>query len=141
MLSNLAVKGYVVAAWLFALGVVLQVFLAGMGVFAGARNWTTHVGFGYTLGWLFLGFIVFGVVARPSRSIVRWTLLLFVLYVIQTILPSLRGDVPVLAALHPVNALAVFLVALIHARRIQSIWRGSRQEAIATSPVTASTHS
>jgi hypothetical protein len=72
---------------------------------------------------------------------VRWTLFLFVLYVIQTILPILRGTVPVLAALHPVNALAVFLVALMHARRTRSIWREMRRESPGASRVAASTRS
>ena len=39
---------YLVLAWAFVVGVVVQVFFIGLGLFAGSRNIELHV----TLGWI-----------------------------------------------------------------------------------------
>jgi hypothetical protein len=108
---------YLVAAWLFVVAVILQVFLAGLSLFASAANWGAHKEFGYSLGFLVLLLIVLAFAGRIPRTIGRWLALLLVVYAIQTILPNLRRDAPWIAALHPVNALAIFWIALTHARR------------------------
>jgi hypothetical protein len=46
-------------------------------------------------------------VARPGRRVVGLAALLAGLTVVQVLLPSLRIDVPWLAALHTVNAMAM----------------------------------
>ncbi len=108
---------YLVAAWLFAITVILQVFLAGLSLFASAANWGTHKEFGYSLGFLALLLVVLAFAGRIPRTIGRWLARLLTVYAIQTILPNLRRDAPWIAALHPVNALAIFWIALTRARR------------------------
>ena len=108
---------YLVAAWLFVVAVISQVFLAGLSLFASAANWGAHKEFGYSLGFLALLLVVLAFLGRIPRAIGRWLALLLVVYTIQTILPNLRRDMPWVAALHPLNALAVFWIALTHARR------------------------
>ena len=45
------------------------------------------------------------------------SLLLLVLYVVQTTLPQAKATFPAIAALHPVNALALLALGVILARR------------------------
>ena len=47
-----------VVAWLFAACIIVQVFLAGMGVFDGPERFETHRDFGYLFGWLTLVMVV-----------------------------------------------------------------------------------
>ena len=108
---------YLVVAWLFAVAVIAQIFLAGLSLFASAANWGTHREFGYSIGFLAVLLVVLAFLGRIPRAIGLWLALLFVVYAIQTILPNLRRDMPWVAALHPVNAVAVFWIALTHARR------------------------
>ena len=49
MARRIARPIHLVASWLLVIGLLVQVFLAGMGVFAGASNFATHRDFGYAL--------------------------------------------------------------------------------------------
>ena len=42
--------------------------------------------------------------------------IIFVLYVVQTLLPSAKGSVPFVAALHPLNAMVLFTLSIWYAR-------------------------
>jgi len=132
---------YLIAAWLFVAGVLVQIFLAGLSLFQSAVNWPTHREFGYAIGWLFLPLLALAVLGRLPRAVGRWLLLLLVAYVVQTLLPILRGGAPLIAALHPVMASVVLWSALVHARRALAILREARQGTVAERPVAASTRS
>jgi len=110
-------SAYVVVAWLFVIAVLSQIFLAGLSLFASAANWKVRQEFGYGIGFLALLLMVLAFLGRIPRAIGLWLALLLVVYAIQPILPNLRRDMPWVAALHPLNALAVFWIALTHARR------------------------
>jgi len=133
--------GYVAAAWFFVAGVVFQIFLAGLSLFQSVANWPTHREFGYAIGWLILPLLGLAVLGRIPRAIGRLLALLLIVYVVQTLLPILRGGVPIIAALHPVMASIVLWSALVHARRALAILRETRQDAIVTQQVAASTRS
>jgi hypothetical protein len=62
---------------------------------------------------------VTAVAARAGRQAILISLGLLALYIVQTILPNVTG---VVAALHPVNALLLFALAVWYARRA---WRAS----------------
>jgi hypothetical protein len=111
-------------AWLFLACVVVQVFLAGMGVFAGSANFETHRGFGYLFGWLTLLMLVVALVGRLGRRWAGFAGVLLVLFALQSVFIAFRGSVPAAAALHPVNALAIFWVAQHVARGSLSLVRG-----------------
>lgn len=104
---------YVGLAWAFVVGLVVQVFFIGLGMFAGSENVELHV----TLGWiLHLAPILILAVAALARAGRRQILLaagLAVTVFIVPILATLRGDLPVLAALHPVGALFAFWLAVL----------------------------
>ena len=102
---------FAITASAFLACVVLQVFLAGLGVFAGHSNFTLHRDFGYAFGWLTLILLVLAIVGRLDRWFIGASAVLLVLFALQSIFVALRTDLPGAAALHAVNALAIFWVA------------------------------
>jgi len=116
-------------AWLFVPSVVVQVFLAGLFVFGQEEFRKTHIEFGYTyVGLATLLLLVSALLARPGRSHLGWVLLAFGLYIVQTALPLAKATVPTIAALHPVNALVLFGLGVMVARRAVAI---ARQDVLA----------
>ena len=100
---------------LFVVGTVVQVFLAGLGVFAGGANFAVHRDFGYMLGLVPIPLIVLSLVGRLPRGFVLASVLLLVLLILQSVFVAFRSSAPALAAVHPVNG---FLIALT------GIWLG-----------------
>jgi hypothetical protein len=108
--------GFVVCAWLFVACLLVQVFLVGLDIFADLGG-SIHRDFAYVYGWLAPVLVLLSRaqgVPREARSV---TLLLLVLFAVQTVLPSLKEEFPILAAIHTVNAMAIFVVAITVARR------------------------
>jgi hypothetical protein len=104
---------YAAAAWLFVGAVVVQVFLAGLGLFAGAKNFDLHAFFGFTVVHLIsLLLVILGALGRVGRRNMWLGVLLFVLIGVQVSLPGLRTDLPLVAAIHPVNALLICWLGL-----------------------------
>ena len=102
---------YAVSAALFFVGVLVQVFLAGLVVVSRLGGWSNHRDLGHGLGIFLLIMILAMFPARlPGRM--RWlTGLLFVVYVVQAdVVIFMRESVPYAAALHPVLALFDFLL-------------------------------
>lgn len=108
--------GFVVAAWVFVACVVLQVFLVGLDVFAKLGG-SIHRDFAYVYGWLAPILVLLAAVARVPRDLRMLTWVLLVLFALQTVLPSLKDQFPLLAAFHTINALAIFGIGLTLARR------------------------
>lgn len=114
---------HAVAAWLFVASIVVQVFLAGAAIaeLGGSGTFAFHIEFGYTyVGIVSLLVVVTALIARAGRNAIATSLGLLVLYVIQTVLPGFKGSIPFVSALHPVNALVLFAIAVWYARRA---WR------------------
>jgi hypothetical protein len=111
----------VVYAWLILAAVIVQFFLAGLGVFAGASNFQLHATFGYTLFFVMLLGLLPAFAARLPWRTIGLTALLPVLVVLQSILISAwHSGLLVLAALHVVNGLAIFSLAGFLALRSRS---------------------
>lgn len=111
------------AAWLFVGAIIVQVFLAGAAIaqLGGSNDFSTHVEFGYTeVGLAALLVVVTALIARAGRQAILVSLGLMGLYIVQTLLPAAKGSIPFVAALHPVNALLLFGLAVWYARRA---WR------------------
>lgn len=107
---------FLASAWLFLACIVIQTFLVGLDVFARLGG-SIHRDFAYVYGWLAPILVLLGGSARMPSG-VRWlTVALLVVFAVQTVLPSLDEEFPVLAALHPVNALLIFALAIVVARR------------------------
>lgn len=99
---------FALLAWVFLLCIVAQVFIAGLGVFAGADNWATHTAFVRTFAILPLILFVL-TFAGAIRGELRWLSLgLFVCIILQFVTATALSSVPAMAALHPVVALLLF---------------------------------
>jgi hypothetical protein len=109
-------RAHLVLAWGFVAGVVLQVFLAGRGVFESTLLFKAHSGWGYLLGMLAILLLVLAAVGRLGRRQVLYALALWVMIALQSIFIVLRSDFPTVAALHPVNGFAILLVSILMAR-------------------------
>jgi hypothetical protein len=105
-----------VAAALFVACAVIQVFLAGLGVFDDPRAFITHREFGYTFGWLTLVVLVLGLVGGAPRRLIGLGVLLLVMFALQSVLIALRTDYPAVAALHPLNGFGILAVGAVTTR-------------------------
>jgi mercuric ion transport protein len=107
---------FLAVAVLFVAGIAYQVFLAGMAVF-GAGHWSNHVDFGYFVAMIPALMILTAWLARAGRPTVWLTAITLVAASVQTFLPLFRDDVPWISALHPVNAMVIFGLGVVVARR------------------------
>src|SRR3954447_7658521 len=108
-------------ALLIAVGIVVQVFLAGLGIF-GADSFEAHETFGGILhGLTILVFLLAIAGRRPGRTI-GMGFGLAALGAVQISLVGARDDAPGLAAFHPV--LALFALGLAFHMGMPAISRG-----------------
>jgi hypothetical protein len=117
--------GFALAAWLFLVCLVVQVVLVGLEIFAEVGG-SLHRDFAYVYGWLTPILVLLGGLARVSARL-RWlTVVLLVLFAVQTVLPSLAEQLPLVGAFHTVIALAMFWLAVVVARRATGLIRPGR---------------
>jgi hypothetical protein len=100
---------YATVAWLFAVGILTQVFLIGL-TFLGRRpSLDTHVGLGHGLAIAPLLMVVLAYTGRLPRPMKPFTWLAFALYVLLAdVVIFMRESVPLVAAFHPVLAVLLF---------------------------------
>jgi hypothetical protein len=110
---NLRLVHAVVAA-VFVAAILVQVFLAGAALLqlGGNGDFRTHMDFGYTwVGLASLAVVITAVVAKVGRRRILLSVLMLILYIVQTLLPAAKTSMPAVAALHPVNAMLLFAIA------------------------------
>src|SRR3970040_2463018 len=101
---------YLVLACLFVIGVLYQVYLAGLVVVASRAGWGDHIGLGHTLAGPLLLMLIAQYLARLPRSSKTLTWILFVAYALQAdVVIFMRGFAALVSALHPVLALVDFV--------------------------------
>jgi hypothetical protein len=111
-MARAARYAYVGLVWLFLIAVVVQVFLAGLGLFsADPRDMGLHIDLGWILHLSPILILVAAAVGRVGRPTLLWTAGLLVAVLVQPFLPGLAATSAALAALHPVNALLIFGIA------------------------------
>src|ERR687896_671194 len=101
MIGAYARRAFPFVSGLFALCSAVQIYLAGLGVFDDPSAFVTHREFGYTFGLLLLVMLVLAAVGRMGRRVIGITVLIAVLFALQSVFVALRTSAPVLAALHP----------------------------------------
>ena len=116
MVGSYARAAQPLVAWLFVACVVVQVFLAGLGVFDSPTRFITHREFGYTFGWLVFVLLALAIAGRMGRRLIGLSLLLIVLFILQSVFVQVRTTQPMIAALHPVNGFLIGLVGIVLAR-------------------------
>jgi Family of unknown function (DUF6220) len=130
---SIARTAYPVVAGLFVACAVIQVFLAGLGVFDDPNAFVTHRNFGYLFGWLTLVLLVVALLGRMPRRFVGLAVLILVLFSLQSVFVALRADMPAIAALHPRNGFLILGVATYTA---WTSWK-ARGESVAREPASA----
>jgi hypothetical protein len=134
MAQRIALRVHLVVAWLLVIGLLYQVFLAGMGIFDSAAVFSTHRDFGYLLQ---IGPFLLFLTALVAR-LGRWQLIaagvMFLQFFLQSILVLQRDSLPAIAALHPVNGFLILLIAVWVAR---DAWRRRSDPVSAAAPVPA----
>ena len=106
----------IVLASLLAVGMTIQVFLAGLALFVDSLYWWPHHALGHSLTPAALVLLVLTLIGRQPAG-VRWrAAVLVVLLVGQGALAKIRGAA---GALHPVNAMLLFwlVITLVRAAR------------------------
>jgi hypothetical protein len=106
-----ATTAYHGLALLIAIGIVVQVFLAGLGIF-GAESFSAHEGFGWTLHTAAIVVFLLALLGPRTGRAIGLGFGFLALMTIQIMLVGARDDTPGLAALHPVLALFVLGLAL-----------------------------
>jgi hypothetical protein len=130
-MRSIARSVHLAVAWLLVAGLLVQIFLAGLGVFRGPASFETHRDFGYLLELLPLVLLIVGLVARLGRRPAILAAGIFGLFILQSVFVVLRSTAPEVAALHPVNGFLITFLAIVLAR---DAWlaRGATTESTAT---------
>jgi hypothetical protein len=111
---------HVGVAWLLVAGLVVQVWLAGRGVFD-TTGFAPHRDLGYTLSLLPILMLVVGILGGMGRRVALLAVAIFALVILQSVLVVMRTSYPAVAALHPVNGFLILLLALVLARESMSM--------------------
>jgi hypothetical protein len=106
---------HMIVAWLTVAGLVVQVWLAGRGVFD-TTGFDPHRSLGYTLSLLPIVLLGLGLLGGMGRRVALLAVSIFLLIVLQSVFVVLRTSQPAIAALHPVNGFLILLVAIVLAR-------------------------
>ena len=133
--------------WLLLALVVLQIAFAGFGAFdvvdklaaegtsvdeeSYEDSWGLHIGFGYLVLLASLIAVLLALVARVGRQRVLHSLGIFGLVIVQVLLAWFGGEVPIVGALHPVNA---FLILGAVGALTMRQWRGEPMTTAGTAP-------
>lgn len=107
---------HLVLAWLLVAGLVVQIFLAGLGVFADASAFALHRDWGYLLEALPFFMAITAWLGKLGRWHVSAAVVIFALFLGQSFLVLARDSMPAVAALHPVNGFLIAWLAIFVAR-------------------------
>jgi putative tricarboxylic transport membrane protein len=102
---------YLAMVWIYLAAVVFQVFLAGAALFGTAKDFEPHVGLGWILHLVPVLLLIVAAVGRVGSRLLWWTTALLLVQFVQPILATVRNDLPLVAAFHPVLALIIFWLA------------------------------
>ena len=105
-------------AWLLVASIVVQIWLAGTAIpqLGGNGSFETHRNVGYAIGLVTLVLFVTALPSGLGRRRVLQSLGVFGLYIVQSSLPYV--GVGAIEALHPVNAVVMFVAAAWYARTV-----------------------
>lgn len=115
-MRSIARNVFVVVAWLFVAALIVQVFLAGLGVFDSPASFATHRDVGYALSLFPIILLVAALVGGLGRRLAVLAAVVFGLFILQSVFVVMRDTAPAVAALHPVNGFLILLLALVIAR-------------------------
>ena len=123
---------FAIGASILVAGLVLQVFLAGLGVFDEPSFFLTHRDTGYMLELVAFVVFVLAAIARAGRRQVGIAGLIVLLFLLQSVFVALRTTAPTVAALHPVNGFLIVLLSIVLTR---DAWRLVRARSVSPAVV------
>jgi hypothetical protein len=113
---------HLVVGSLVLAGIIAQPFLIGLFLFGAVRSPDLHTAVGYSLFEFGIPLLLItALLARLPKQELLFTLLLMVDIFVQILLVNLRDVSSVLAALHPLNAFALLLIAITVVRRDRAL--------------------
>jgi Family of unknown function (DUF6220) len=112
-MRSIASRFHMVVAWLAVAALVVQVWLAGRGVFDTSAGFDVHRDVGYMIGLMPIVLLVLGLLGGMGRRVALLAVAIFVLIIIQSVLVLQRESNPSIAALHPVNGFLILLLAIV----------------------------
>lgn len=117
-MQSMARRVHAVVAWTLLVLIPIQVWLAGAAIpqLGGDGSFETHRTVGYVIGIVALLLVLTALPSGLGRRRILQSLGIFGLYVVQSSLPHLGTNE--IEALHPVNAVVLFIVALVYARAV-----------------------
>ena len=115
-MRSIARSLHTVVAVLFVVGLIAQVWLAGRGVFESPTMFDTHRSLGYTLSLFTIALLVLGLLGGMGRRPAILAVVIFVLFILQSVVVVMRDSQPAVAALHPVNGFLILFLAIVLAR-------------------------
>ena len=130
MVRSAARSAFPFVAGLFAVCAVIQVFLAGLGVFDDESAFATHRSFGFLFFWLTIVMVILALVGRMPRRYAGLSVLLLLLFILQSVLVAMRESMPAVAALHPLNGFLILAIGILTA------WWSWQERAAAPSATT-----
>ncbi|WP_114578531.1 DUF6220 domain-containing protein [Saliphagus sp. LR7] len=107
--------GYLVLAVFFVICVLAQIYIAGMAIFIDPADWSLHETFVHTFEPMLIVLLVLAFIGRLPRSLKVAPIGLFLLITIQYATAAMYGSL--VAAIHPVNAVVIFLVSALAVKR------------------------
>ena len=113
----------------FVVGILLQVYFIGLGLFSSADFTKIHAEFGWILHLVPPFILLAAALARAGRTQIIRAVVLAVLIFFVPILAAIRADAPLTAAFHPVGAVLAFVLAVLVARGATSLLRSSEDDA------------
>lgn len=128
-MSSLVRQVHGIVAWLLVGSIVVQVWLAGTAIpqLGGNGSFENHRNLGYLIGLVSLILLLTALPTGLGRRRILQSLGILGLYIVQSSLPYI--GVVAIEALHPVNAVVMFVVSLVYAR---AVWRERGTTATAT---------
>lgn len=103
--------GYVLLSGVFSVCVLVQVYIAGMAVFIDPESWEFHRVFVRLFDPLLILLLIVAFLGKFPRSLKAIPIGLLLLVIVQYETASMFGSL--VAAIHPVNAVVMFLVAFV----------------------------
>ena len=129
MVRSAARSAFPFVAGLFAVGAIVQVFLAGLGVFDDPSSFATHRDFGYLLELIPIVMLVLALVGGMPRRFAGLSALLFGLFILQSVFVGMRESMPAIAALHPLNGFLILGLGILLAWQS---WQARSANAVAS---------
>jgi hypothetical protein len=119
-LPPIARRGMIVLMWLarvFAVCIIVQVFLAGLAIFVDAAHLAGHKSFAHYITFLPIVMIILSFITRLPVTFRLQSIRLFGLIIVEFSTAILSSKIGFLSALHPVIALVLFWYAMSLAKQ------------------------